>query len=227
MIITVSTVKSFLGISDPCQASGLLTIGQLYEIKQNTGGANFLNVGAADNNVGTQFNAIGTTPTAWGTGLLYIVDEARDDKILALIPVIEADYRRIRGVDFLAITGDLTTGSKIIENVGTDAGEFPDEIEIGMILSGSGIQSKVDTYDADLMTITAGDNATVTTDDVDITCFPAGADYTAALMIEYNLYKRHGFQSERTGDYSYSQEEIIGEYPKSIASSIRRYVRMS
>lgn len=49
--------------------SGTITIGEWYEITNNSGGADFTGVGAANNNVGTTFQATGTTPT-WGTGEL-------------------------------------------------------------------------------------------------------------------------------------------------------------
>ena len=50
------------------QSDGSLTIGQTYFINNNNVGADFLNVGAPNNNDGTFFIATGTTPTTWGTG---------------------------------------------------------------------------------------------------------------------------------------------------------------
>jgi hypothetical protein len=50
------------------QSDGSLTIGQTYFINNNIVGADFLNVGAPNNNDGTFFIATGTTPTTWGTG---------------------------------------------------------------------------------------------------------------------------------------------------------------
>lgn len=46
---------------------------EYYEIRDVSGGADFLNVGAASNTVGVTFKATGTTPTAWGTGELKLV----------------------------------------------------------------------------------------------------------------------------------------------------------
>lgn len=51
-------------------SGGSLVVGSGYTIISNSGGANFTNVGAANNNIGTVFKATGTTPTAWGTGEL-------------------------------------------------------------------------------------------------------------------------------------------------------------
>jgi hypothetical protein len=59
------------GATDPQTIStGSLTVGVTYEITDNSGGANFTNVGAPNNTVGTFFVATGTTPTSWGTGEL-------------------------------------------------------------------------------------------------------------------------------------------------------------
>jgi hypothetical protein len=51
------------------QTSGSLTIGQTYFINNNIVGADFLNVGAPNNNDGTFFIATGIIPTTWGTGI--------------------------------------------------------------------------------------------------------------------------------------------------------------
>jgi hypothetical protein len=61
-----------LVLSYTTKASGTLTIGQRYEIIVSTGGADWTNVGASNNNVGTQFTATGTTPASWGTGSLAV-----------------------------------------------------------------------------------------------------------------------------------------------------------
>jgi hypothetical protein len=50
------------------QSGGALTIGNIYRIRDNSGGANFTNVGAPNNNEGTTFIATGTNPSSWGTG---------------------------------------------------------------------------------------------------------------------------------------------------------------
>lgn len=51
-------------------SSGDLTIGVTYLIADNSGDADFTNVGAPNNNPGTQFFATGITPNNWGTGIL-------------------------------------------------------------------------------------------------------------------------------------------------------------
>lgn len=49
-----------------------LVVDEYYEIRDNSGGASFTGVGAANNNVGTVFKATGASPT-WGTGRLKLV----------------------------------------------------------------------------------------------------------------------------------------------------------
>lgn len=62
-IVTQSGLTSIFTVS-----SGIITPGRTYQITANAGlAANFINVGAANNNVGTYFVATGTTPTSWGT----------------------------------------------------------------------------------------------------------------------------------------------------------------
>jgi hypothetical protein len=51
--------------------SGLLTIGRTYRINEISGGMDFLNVGAPDNNLNTSFVATGQIPNSWGTGATY------------------------------------------------------------------------------------------------------------------------------------------------------------
>lgn len=52
--------------------SGDLTIGVTYVIDDNSGGADFTNVGAPNNEIGTYFVATEITPNSWGTGgLIY------------------------------------------------------------------------------------------------------------------------------------------------------------
>lgn len=45
-----------------------LTIGVTYQIDDSSGGADYTNVGAPNNDNGTYFVATGTTPNSWGTG---------------------------------------------------------------------------------------------------------------------------------------------------------------
>ena len=54
--------------SDIYITTGPLTIGITYWIDDITGGVDFTNVGAPNNNLGTYFVATGTTPNSWGTG---------------------------------------------------------------------------------------------------------------------------------------------------------------
>lgn len=237
MIVTSSRVKTFLGLADTCQASGLLTVGQLYEVKVKGATGNFANVGAASIEVGTHFYATGTTPTAWGGTILYIVGETVEAQIDALIPVIEADYERIRNKPFLRFRATSVLASKQLSGItvpdenalnlvcatGAIAGIF-EKLARGMRCEGTGISGAVDAFDALNYTIDLDTAATASAEDVLCTCYPAGSDYTAALMIGYNLYKRHGLKSESSGGYSYSEEEMVEGYPKSITGMIERHV---
>jgi hypothetical protein len=62
------------GGSNPISANYLnllpLIIGQTYYISDNSGGADFISVGAPNNDIGTYFVATGTTPDNWGNGEL-------------------------------------------------------------------------------------------------------------------------------------------------------------
>ncbi len=62
--------SEYKGASDVLLTSGTLIIGKNYRIIDNSGGADFTNVGAGDNNLGTEFIALGSTPASWGTGSL-------------------------------------------------------------------------------------------------------------------------------------------------------------
>jgi|GEM_PF-2294246 len=73
------------GEFDPTQdiiTSGTLTINEYYEILNVSGGADFINVGAASNTVGVIFKATGTTPTAWGTGSVQLYHSKVDIEAL-------------------------------------------------------------------------------------------------------------------------------------------------
>ena len=90
---------------------------------------------------------------------------AYDNLIDSLIPIVEADYERIRNREF--------------------DDDSSDEIE-----------------------------------------YPDGADFTAAKMIGYLLNSNNnGMQSESIGKYSYSKEEMLHGYPKSISGRIKRYAK--
>lgn len=52
------------------KTSGSLIVGKYYRIVNNSGSADWTNVGAPNNDQDTVFKATGTTPTSWGTGEL-------------------------------------------------------------------------------------------------------------------------------------------------------------
>ena len=74
-------------------------------------------------------------------------------------------------------------------------------------------------------TVTSTGNATFEVDKQQ-TFYPDGAEIAAAQMINFNLDKPSGAQSESLGDHSISYGDATGGYPKSITGRIRRYVRM-
>ena len=55
------------------------------------------------------------------------------------------------------------------------------------------------------------------------TIYPEGAEYTAAKMIHFAMNAGAGVTSERLGDYSVTYD-ASGAYPRSITSSIKKYV---
>lgn len=55
--------------------------------------------------------------------------------------------------------------------------------------------------------------------------YPDGSDYTASLMIGYALNKNNtGMKSESLGDYSYTKQDLIGEYPAEISKRIKTFI---
>lgn len=61
------------------------------------------------------------------------------------------------------------------------------------------------------------------------TIYPPGAEFTAIKMIQFQLTaaKAAGIISESLGDHSISYEAGLMDYPKSVISSIKRYVGWS
>ncbi|HSV96778.1 MAG TPA: hypothetical protein VLM75_07570 [Spirochaetota bacterium] len=239
MIVTTAQVKAFLGLTDPCQASGLLTVGQKYTVKVKGATGNFANVGTSSIEVGNSFYATGTIPTAWGGTILYVVDEIVESKISAIIPGVEADYERIRNVNFSRFLATFSSGGSVLSDIEVNNDTDPylldetDEIDALFqriirhdIISGAGMTGKVLSWDWSAQTITLDTAATAAGEGVLMTLYPGGADYVAALMVGYNLYKRHGLKSESTGGYSYTAEDMLEGYPKSIVGMIGRYVRV-
>lgn len=68
---SVSTLINWNQSSGISINSGSIEIGRLYKITDNSGGADFLNVGALSNSVGERFMATGSSPASWGTGSLF------------------------------------------------------------------------------------------------------------------------------------------------------------
>lgn len=69
-LLTQSGGSSIVDINWDDDPREVLVVGITYEILDNSGGADFTNIGAPNNNNGTQFVATGITPTSWGTGAL-------------------------------------------------------------------------------------------------------------------------------------------------------------
>lgn len=70
-----------------------LVVGLWYEIIDNSGAADWTNVGAPDNLVGTQFMATDVTPTAWGTGILELIDKAYE--CCTRVPIVGCSWYKI------------------------------------------------------------------------------------------------------------------------------------
>lgn len=87
---------------------GSLVVGSGYTIMTNSGGANFTNVGAANNNIGTVFKATGTTPAAWGTGSLAN----------AIVLEGTATYKLVSGATVLSINPAIKVTAQI--DIGRD-----------------------------------------------------------------------------------------------------------
>ena len=70
--------------------------------------------------------------------------------------------------------------------------------------------------------VTASTSLTATATPMEIV-YPAGAEMTAAQMIQYQMSKPGGMKAESLGDYSVTYDDAAGGYPKSIMGQIVRF----
>ena len=171
-----------------------------------------------------------------------ITDE--DDLIEALIPIVAEDYLAIRNKPFdtgqgLEITSGSTSAGSI--SVTVDSVKYP--VKLGPSDNASAVARKIYDalhYDFDmaLQDNTAifktpfvvdfeADDTGVTVESPTVeTLYPFGAEMVAIHMIQYKIDNRRnmGVKSESLGDHSITYGESGGVYPKSITTSIKRYV---
>ena len=75
--------------------------------------------------------------------------------------------------------------------------------------------------------VTVTTSAAITTTITEMeTVYPEGAELTAIQMINYQMSKPSGAQSESLGDYSVSYGEMTGSYPKNVTAGIKRFAVM-
>ena len=72
------------------------------------------------------------------------------------------------------------------------------------------------------ITVTASTSLTATATKMQ-TLYPDGSELTAVQMIQHQLSKPAGVQSESLGDYSVTYAKLKGGYPESITGQIDRY----
>lgn len=189
--------------------------------------------------------------TAWNMAqtILDLPDEL-EARVEALIPHVEDDYVKIRNRAFdtgdtLTITGGATADGNLVVSIGDT--EFTVEVEAGddeelvarkihieltesgryrVSLDGANVTviSRLDT----LALSAATTGVTATTTGIE-TVYPDGAEMTAIRMIQFQLSagKGAGISSEALGDHSITYDTAgawIGDYPKSVVGSIKRYV---
>lgn len=176
---------------------------------------------------------------------LNITDTTKDALITALIPEIEADFLLIRNKPFIVITGNLTTGAEFITNVerfdpnntlyyqryerllsDDQIDHLFDQICEGMTVSdiaGTKVYGKIINIDKFNQQITLDADASATATGEKLYIYPEGCQLAAAEMLKYMMNKKYA-QSESFGDYSFSSEEMVSGYPKSITNKIRRFI---
>jgi hypothetical protein len=169
-----------------------------------------------------------------------------DILIQELIPEIEADYLMLRNRPFPVISGNITDGSAVISLVqryDADVVEYQngnnfngenydyydhlfDELTEGMTVSdvtGSNVFGKIISIDKLNQAITLDSNSKETVFGKKLYVYPVGCQLVASEMIKYQMSKRY-VGSESFGDYSFTNEQMIGGYPKSIVGKINRFV---
>lgn len=72
------------------------------------------------------------------------------------------------------------------------------------------------------ITVTASTSLTATATKMQ-TVYPDGSELTAVQMIQHQMNKPAGVQSESLGDYSVTYAKLKGGYPESITGQIDRY----
>lgn len=72
------------------------------------------------------------------------------------------------------------------------------------------------------LSVTASTDITATVTKLQ-TIYPDGSELTAAQMIQHQMNKPAGVQSESLGDYSVTYAEMQGGYPRSITGQITRF----
>jgi hypothetical protein len=119
---------------------GTLTVGVSYQVDINTGGADFTNVGAPNNEIGTWFVATGTTPTSWGTGaLLYNTGAPVVTVLENTIGNIYWTYSDV-GYYLANLNGAFTEGKTIAffgaqQSTGDEIGGYPESINYYAVYS--------------------------------------------------------------------------------------------
>ena len=173
------------------------------------------------------------------------------DLVDILIPLVEADYLRIRNRpfdtgDILTITDPAAVGGDITVTVaGNDyavevgAGDSEEVVARKVYLRLKALRRYHVSLSGDSVSILSdlavfafdGGTTGVTADTSGITTlYPTGAEYTAIKMIQYQLTAGHavGLSSESLGDHSVVYDTGLGtrveDYPHSVVGGIARSV---
>jgi hypothetical protein len=97
-----------------------LVIGTTYTIGDNSGGLDFTNIGAPNNEIGTSFVATGTEPNSWGFG--YIAYNSGAPVVTVLENTIGNIYFTYDGLGYyfvLTQPEELFTGNKTVAFIGS------------------------------------------------------------------------------------------------------------
>lgn len=172
--------------------------------------------------------------------VLGIMDASKDALITLLIPMVESEYLSIRNKPFdTEIIGELLGYGDGIKKEFTL--KYPPIIPntASIYIGGSVVINYIININTGLITFTTAPLAAekITADyESQNVIYPEGSELTAIQMISHRMTLQTGkeIKSEHIGDYSVTYEDsisqaggVIGGYPASITSAIRKYTKFS
>lgn len=161
--------------------------------------------------------------------ILQITVTTYDTLITTLLPIAQAKYLEVRGINFFEFNANIAVSSPSIQ--------ITDENDLTLM----NIKDKVETsYDdgikmrgrvlrkvvvAGITYVVLDANATATVIDQPFIIYPGSADYVIAKMIDYFMNKDNGngYKSETFGSYNYTKFDVKSGLPTDITDFINSY----